>query len=138
MTEKPKHNHAEAFCLMWYACDCGHRERIWNSRDGVTPFSMTCPSCGSAPRGQAVRFSSLMHERFDLDEYAPNHILAKDQRFWRDGTRDEAIAIVKKRAENSLAAGRPIPQAIFDALLADAEAGRGTWVKGWPILGRAL
>ena len=36
-----KHNHAEAFKLMIYACenpDCLHQEKIWNSRDGVTPF----------------------------------------------------------------------------------------------------
>jgi len=34
---KPQHRHAEAFKLMIYACSCGHRETIWNSRDGVTP-----------------------------------------------------------------------------------------------------
>jgi len=40
------HRHVEAFCLMHYACDCGHHEVIWNSRDGVTPFTAPCPSCG--------------------------------------------------------------------------------------------
>ena len=40
------YNHKEAFCLMTYRCkDCGFEERIWNSRDGVTPFGLACPSC---------------------------------------------------------------------------------------------
>lgn len=58
------HNHAEAFCLMWYQCkDCGAKERIWNSRDGVTPFGMRCPSCGRA---------DYYHTYFGSDLYAPN------------------------------------------------------------------
>lgn len=33
--------HAEAFCLMQYTSDDGtETEVIWNSRDGVTPFSI--------------------------------------------------------------------------------------------------
>lgn len=43
-----KYNHGEAFCLMSYACqECGHHIRIWNSRDGVTPFVVGCvqPNC---------------------------------------------------------------------------------------------
>ena len=40
------YNHKEAFCLMTYRCnDCGFEERIWNSRDGVTPFGLACPQC---------------------------------------------------------------------------------------------
>ena len=38
--------HKEAFCLMLYVCqECGHKELLWNSRDGVTPFSLTCVKC---------------------------------------------------------------------------------------------
>lgn len=38
--------HAEAFCLMHYKCKkCGLLEPIWNSRDGVAPFTMSCGSC---------------------------------------------------------------------------------------------
>lgn len=37
------YNHAEAFALMKYVSDDGtERELIWNSRDGVTPFTTTC------------------------------------------------------------------------------------------------
>lgn len=44
MTE---HNSAEAFHNMQYSCDeCGHSEMIWNSRDGVTPFLLSCSKCG--------------------------------------------------------------------------------------------
>lgn len=46
MAKKGTYNHAEAFCLMWYKCEkCGHEMRIWNSRDGVTPFIIACPAC---------------------------------------------------------------------------------------------
>src|SRR5438128_138761 len=45
---KHGHIHGEAFMLMWYECrGCGARERVWNSRDGVTPFGMGCASCGT-------------------------------------------------------------------------------------------
>lgn len=60
-----KYEHAEAFCLMWYGCKCGHRERIWNSRDGVTPFGMGCPSCGG----------SMSHVDWQKDILAPQHQL---------------------------------------------------------------
>jgi hypothetical protein len=37
--------HAEAFALMTYRADDGsEEERIWNSRDGVTPFVVTLRS----------------------------------------------------------------------------------------------
>jgi hypothetical protein len=82
-------NHKEAFCLMWYACKCGHRERIWNSRDGVTPFGCTCPSCAGI----------MDHVNWRDDEPAPNHKLTVGQRFWRDGTPNEAEAIMRRRLE---------------------------------------
>jgi hypothetical protein len=63
------YQHKEAFALMWYACACGHRERFWNSRDGVTPFGgIECPSCGE--KGMSMT-GGLSHIRFDLDEHAP-------------------------------------------------------------------
>lgn len=85
-----KQQFKEAFCLMWYACKCGHQERIWNSRDGVTPFSLPCPSC-DAP--------TLSHDRWTEDRYAPDHKLHLGQRFWRDGTPDEAEAIMHRRLD---------------------------------------
>jgi len=41
-----KFNHSEAFCVMNYRCKkCNLEERLWNSRDGVTPFIIGC-KCG--------------------------------------------------------------------------------------------
>ena len=58
------HNHAEAFCLMKYRCQkCGHGEVIWNSRDGVTPFTVGCPECPDA----------MVHVDFASDRYSPDH-----------------------------------------------------------------
>lgn len=41
-----KYEHAEAYCLMKYRCEkCGFTEKVWNSRDGVTPFIINCEKC---------------------------------------------------------------------------------------------
>lgn len=45
-TNKPPYRHVEAFRMMTYECRvCGKQMRIWNSRDGVTPFTVTCRLC---------------------------------------------------------------------------------------------
>lgn len=42
----------EAYVVMIYRCrKCAHRERIWNSRDGVTPFLVDCRRCGGEAQG---------------------------------------------------------------------------------------
>lgn len=59
------HSHKEAFCIMTYRCkDCGHEERIWNSRDGVTPFCIGCPKC---------KGHNHYHVDWYMDRYAPCH-----------------------------------------------------------------
>jgi len=41
--ESTKYKHNEAFCIMKYQCEkCGDIEYFWNSRDGVTPFMVSC------------------------------------------------------------------------------------------------
>jgi hypothetical protein len=119
------HRHNEAFCLMWYACACSHRERIWNSRDGVTPFAMECPSCGLA---------NLRHAHWNLDEYAPEHKLHRDQRFWRDGTPDDAEAIMKRRIEIMRTEDWPCTLERERALIEGARRGEHEFRKGWPML----
>lgn len=99
--ERPKtpqgHYHAEAYCLMWYACDaCGHRERLWNSRDGITPFGTACPSCGQP---------TLNHADFQLDSYAPAHKPAHGQRIWVSMTAERAEFIAKERVKAAQARG---------------------------------
>ncbi|MEY9718820.1 hypothetical protein ABIA22_001310 [Sinorhizobium fredii] len=121
------HVHAEAFMLMTYGCGCGHRETIWSSRDGVTPFGMDCQSCGKP---------ELRHVEWQRDVYAPDHELHRGQRFWRDGTPDEAEAIMRRRIE-SMKHQFPLSQERAEALIKSVrEGGEGEFQKGWPMLGR--
>lgn len=118
--------HKEAFCLMWYACKCGHRERIWNSRDGVTPFGCDCPSCGGI----------MDHVNWREDEPAPNHKMARGQRFWRDGTPDEAEAIMRARIEKSKGTRWEATPDTVEKLITAARDGseESEFRKGWPTL----
>lgn len=97
------HRHVEAFCLMWYACKCGHQERIWNSRDGVTPFCMQCPSCGS-PNDMG----SMSHVRFREDAYAPDHKPTIGQRIWVDMTGKAAEAYAAQRILDAVKRGMTV------------------------------
>lgn len=101
------HTFGEAFMLMWYACDCGHRERIWNSRDGVTPFALMCPSC-------AGEMGTLRHIAWQWDKYAPDHKPHPGQRFFRDGTPDEAQAIMQQHGLETMM-GKAAPLATIFA-----------------------
>lgn len=119
------YQHKEAFCLMWYACECGHRERIWNSRDGVTPFGTTCPSCTNIMR----------HADFRLDEPAPGHELHLGQKFWRNGTPDEAEAIMRLRIEKMTGTQwEPSPGKKVALIRAARGGGEGEFQRGWPKL----
>ena len=92
---KTEFKHKEAFCLMWYACvgrrgfetGCGHKERAWNSRDGVTPFTLLCPSCDGL----------LEHSVWEKDERTPDHKPRGGQLIFRDGTPAEAREIMLDR-----------------------------------------
>lgn len=127
--ETPKPRHGEAFMLMNYACRCGHREVIWNSRDGVTPFGLDCPSCGE---------TSLRHVDWKNDQYAPGHKPYRDQRFFRDGTPDEAEAIMRRRIK--LCEGGPFectPEYAAE-LIKSAREGNSEFQKGWPMVDRQV
>lgn len=132
-----KHNHGEAFALMWYVCQnkqgCPHTERIWNSRDGVTPFGgITCPSCGtSGLKG------GLSHVMFSTDTYAPGHKLAPGQRFFRDGTKAEAIKIMERRAVAYALVGHDFPPDVLARIIAEINAGTSQeFLPGWPMVDR--
>lgn len=122
-----KYTHAEAFCLMWYVCTCGHRERIWNSRDGVTPFGCDCPSCSKG---------IMNHVEWRQDEPAPDHKLKHGQRFWRDGTPDEAEAIMRRRVEQAKGTHWAATPDVVAELIKSAREGEGEFQKGWPMLDR--
>lgn len=120
-----EHTFGEAFKLMTYACACGHQEVVWNSRNGVTPFGMTCPSCGQA---------SLQHINWRGDVHAPEHKLHRGQRFWRDGTPDEAETIMRRRLEKSKET-YPCPPEVAERLIAEARDGTSDeFRRGWPMI----
>lgn len=126
------HHHVEAFCLMWYACGhCGHAERIWNSRDGVTPFGTQCPSCGPSQNAGSV----LKHVAWNLDEYAPNHKPHRWQKFWRDGTPDEAEAFMRQRIARFRGTQYERSAEASAELIRQARAGEiHEFQQGWPML----
>jgi hypothetical protein len=121
------YKHAEAFCLMWYACECGHRERIWNSRDGVTPFGLACPSCGKP---------SLRHVEWRSDERRPEHKPPPGQRFFCDGSADDAVRAIERRIAIFTERGQPIPSEVVEQLMRDAREQTGEWLPGWPVVRR--
>lgn len=125
---------AEAYALMWYACPCGHRERIWNSRDGVTPFAgILCPSCG----GKGLEQRGLSHVDWQLDECRPDHKLVDGQRFFRNGTAVDAVAIIERRLV-LIARQQEVPADIAERLRRDARDQAGEWQPGWPMVDRYL
>ncbi len=123
------HRHVEAFCLMWYQCkqqSCRHLERIWNSRDGVTPFGMQCPSCGEP---------TMTHIAFGSDLYAPDHKLHFGQKFWRDGTPDEAEAFMRKRIDHYKGTEYERTPEQYAELIRQVRAGEvHEFPQGWPML----
>lgn len=122
------HVHGEAFMLMWYACKaCGHRERIWNSRDGVTPFGCCCPSCGDIMR----------HIDWQRDEFAPQHKLLPGQHFWRDGTPAEAEKIMRQRIERYREQFPQTPEQEAQLIREAREGKLNEFKPGWPMLDTA-
>lgn len=86
-----KYNHKEAFCLMYYECEkCGNLERLWNSRDGFTPFIIGCKKCGGESK----------HVRWELDRCVSDYEPKSGERIFVDMTKEKAkeiaIDIIKK------------------------------------------
>ena len=106
--------HAEAFCIMWYSCPCGHRERMWNSRDGVTPFNTSCPSCGGI---------DFAHSNFDADVHSRDHKPHPGQRVWVDMTPERAR--VRALQTCSVIVGWKVDQEIFETMVLNALHGPG-------------
>ncbi len=82
--------HKEAFCLMKYQCkDCGYSETIWNSRDGVTPFGITCIKCGK----------DMLHINWEGDCCLPNYDPPVGSRIFTDLTPEKHREYMEKRAD---------------------------------------
>ena len=89
-----KHNHAEAFKLMIYTCenaDCLHQEKIWNSRDGVTPFGTAYPRCGK----------TIRHTDWQKDQYLPEYVPEKGQRVFVDMPESMKVVFARRRAKTA-------------------------------------
>jgi hypothetical protein len=77
----------------------------------------------------------MAHVEWRRDECVPDHKLAKGQRFWRDGTPDEAEAIMRRRIEKSKGGRWEVPADYVDELIAAARnETEGEFQKGWPTL----
>lgn len=98
---RPVHKHKEAFHLMNYRCECGHHELIWNSRDGVTPFTLSCPSCKQG--------MGLVHVDWQLDIYNPFYIVPKGSRYFADMTLQRARELAARNVDFYISEGR-IPE----------------------------
>jgi hypothetical protein len=86
------YQHPEAFCLMLYQCKgCGFQESLWNSRDGVTPFGICCPKCGSA---------EMFHVEWHRDTPTPFLIPPPNLRVFVDMTPEASRAHWEKSVES--------------------------------------
>ena len=85
-----KVNQPEAFCIMRYGCKkCHHGEKIWNSRDGVTPFIVPCAKCG----GEAS------HIQWDADFRKIDHVPNVGDRIFISTSLERAREIAARRIE---------------------------------------
>lgn len=75
-SNQPIYRHKEAYCIMKYQCKrCNSVEHIWNSRDGVTPFGVTCRYC---------KGSDMLHVDWHGDVRDPLHIPKEGDRIFID------------------------------------------------------
>lgn len=92
--------HCEAYCCMTYKCDkCNEEERIWNSRDGVTPFIIRC-KCGG----------EMQHINFAKDERILNRVPEDEERVFSTMTYKDKKRMAKERAENLIKIGYKKPK----------------------------
>ena len=79
----------DAWKLMIYVCDqCQHRERIWNARPHVTPFSgLPCENCSE---------STMTHAFFGSDVLAPDHRPQKGDLIFIDTPPELALIYAKR------------------------------------------
>lgn len=84
--QSPDHAYGEAFMLMTYACqDCGYSERIWNSRNGVTPFYLACPKCAGWEK----------HVNWFDNDYQPEYQPMPGQRIFTGNAETPRVEVVK-------------------------------------------
>jgi hypothetical protein len=107
-----RYRHGEAFCRMKYASKDGRIvEWIWNSRDGVTPF--TVPPRDFA--GPGTFDDMLSHVEWHLDQVRPDYKPQPGERIFVDLTPEVARARVVARVEREWDAGEYPMRESFDS-----------------------
>ncbi len=113
-----KHQHAEAFCLMEYASADGNEvEFIWNSRDGVTPFTV-----------MSRLGTELRHANWRRDRILPDFRPQPGSRIFVDWPLEEARAFYRTYAEQHWDEA----QSAFATFDEFAEVMLGNWQPGSP------
>lgn len=129
MARSQGYQHGEAFAVMVYRCKAGHEVRVWNSRDGVTPFTMGCKAVESCVEYMA-------HTVWQHDAFLPDHRPQTGEYFWRDGTVEEARQIMLERIQN-LRGDYPLTPEDEAQLLTNEALTSGEFQYGWPMLDQA-
>lgn len=89
----------DAFMIMTYECEnCMHSEKIWNSRDGVTPFGMGCPECRE----------TMQHVRWNEDVRDPDYKPQPNERIWIDMPKEHSQDIARLRYADARRSGMPM------------------------------
>ncbi len=102
--------HVEAFCLMLYGCEgCGYRETLWNTRDGVTPFTVGCRKCD----GMMTHLPPWAN-----DKRAPDHAPVYGDRVFVDLTPERDRAIKLEVFEKMWVS--PVRPTVFEGMTKDA------------------
>lgn len=123
---KPKHNHKEAFCLMMYASeDRAITERIWNSRDGVTPFVVF--SQGEPP-------IELRHVDWHNDRYEPHRVPKPGDRIFADMTKEMMEEDHKRTVEECWDDGEYPMNTMYSSKEKALEALMEEWEPGLPVV----
>jgi len=121
--------------LMLYECKvCGGREVLWNGRDGVTPFGVPCrnETCNEHEMG-----SPMLHIAWKLDKCAPAFKPWPGMRVFRDGTLEEARAIMRRRIESAKGTEYERTPAEIDEMIANIvldDEGRSGFRRGYPMI----
>lgn len=118
---KRRHVQAEAFCLMRYEGARGRREWIWNSRDGITPFTVLSAD------GEA----ELTHGNWHLDRYEPLFIPPIGSRVFVDMTEEIARPLAVEYVDRHWAAPEYPMSAMFATKDAAVEKFVTSWVADW-------
>lgn len=87
-----KIQNADAFKLMTYQCSrCYFCERIWNSRNAVSPYSVRCTEC----------LGIMYHVDWHLDIFVTDYVLKDGDRYFSDLTQERAKELAVLRVDSA-------------------------------------